>query len=411
MSARTSPLGAISLQGVWKIFAPTPAKARTARTLADEGVSRTDIQSRTGATVALRDISLSLPAGEISVIMGLSGSGKSTLLRLINRLIEPSEGTIRIDEQDVGALDKTALRSFRRERTAMVFQSFALLPHKSVIDNVAYALDLQGKDKAARRDQAQTWVEAVGLSGFEHAKPHTLSGGMAQRVGLARALAGGGDILLMDEPFSALDPLIRRDMQDLLLSLQSRLGKTVVFITHDLAEALRLGSSVTVLSEGAVEQSGAPEEIVFRPGSDLVRNFVKDVDRGKMIRVETAMSPAGFVIKDDARPFTVVRAAQDRADDPAGDPTSAVVVDKDRSFVGMLTISKAKHAAGESRADLGGLIEDGVTIAADRSLEEAFGLALTSAYPLAVLAPGSKRLVGVLSKDDILRALAGTGLD
>jgi len=273
---RTRPAGQqadmakIAFQSVTKIFGKTPEHARR---LLGDGASKEDIRTQTGCTLALENVSLDIPAGRIFAVMGLSGSGKSTLLRLVNRLIEPNSGDVLIDGRSVLALDPDALMRLRRCQVSMVFQSFALFPHKSVEDNVAYGLSLSDLPRKDARSRAQRWIEMVGLGGYDQSFPYELSGGMQQRVGLARALATDPDILLMDEPFSALDPLIRREMQDHLVRLQGELKKTILFITHDLAEAVRLGDRIAILKDGRVMQTGTPKNILKKPANDHVRAF------------------------------------------------------------------------------------------------------------------------------------------
>jgi glycine betaine/proline transport system ATP-binding protein len=262
----------VEVERVYKIFG---RRADEAMRLLREGQSKADVLASTGCVVGVNDLSLRIDAGEIFVIMGLSGSGKSTLVRHFNRLIDPTSGTIRVDGRDILQFDRGTLRDFRRKTISMVFQSFGLLPHKSVLDNVAYGLKVRGESKANCRERAAHWIEAVGLTGFEHAYPHQLSGGMRQRVGLARALATDTDIILMDEAFSALDPLIRAEMQDQLLALQQQLHKTIVFITHDLDEAIRLGNRIAILKDGELVQVGTPEEILQNPADDYVSRFVQ----------------------------------------------------------------------------------------------------------------------------------------
>ncbi len=264
----------ITFDQVAKVFGAHPEAAMD---LLNKGASIADIREQTGSTVALAQTSLSIEAGEVFVVMGLSGSGKSTLLRLINRLIMPTTGIVSIDGADIGALANSALRDLRRNRMAMVFQSFALLPHRSVEDNIAFGLDIQKFDGAIRNETTERWIKKVGLDGFGAAFPHELSGGMRQRVGLARALATGADILLMDEPFSALDPLIRREMQDLLMALERELGRTIVFVTHDLQEALRLGTRIAILRDGRIVQVGSGEDIIRNPADAYVQAFTEDL--------------------------------------------------------------------------------------------------------------------------------------
>ncbi len=261
----------ISFQSVTKIFCKVPEHALS---LLENGADKEDIRTKTGCTLALDNVSLDVPEGRIFAVMGLSGSGKSTLLRLVNRLIEPTSGDVLIDGRSVLELGPSALLRLRRGQISMVFQSFALFPHKSVEDNVAYGLALGDLPRKDARAQAQRWIETVGLGGYDQAFPYELSGGMQQRVGLARALATNPDILLMDEPFSALDPLIRKEMQDHLLQLQGDLKKTILFITHDLGEAIRLGDRIAIIKDGQVMQAGTPQNILKKPASDHVRAFV-----------------------------------------------------------------------------------------------------------------------------------------
>ncbi|MEO9338456.1 glycine betaine/L-proline ABC transporter ATP-binding protein [Mesorhizobium sp. SB112] len=254
------------------------------------GMSKTELLERHGHVLGLKDINIDMPAGSIQVIMGLSGSGKSTLIRHINRLIDPTVGQILVEGTDVVTFNPRDLRDFRRHKTAMVFQKFGLLPHRNVLENTVYGLEVQGMPRARQVDAAMRWIERVGLTGFEDRYPNQLSGGMQQRVGLARALANDAPILLMDEAFSALDPLIRADMQSVLLDLQKEIRKTIVFITHDLDEALRLGDGIAILRDGEIVQQGTSQDIVLRPADDYIASFVKEVNRGRVVRVASAMT-------------------------------------------------------------------------------------------------------------------------
>lgn len=262
----------IVVKNVFKIFGQ---RADEALALIQQGKSKADVLANTGCVVGVNDLSLSIGAGEIFVIMGLSGSGKSTLVRHFNRLIDPTSGQILVDGEDILRYDMEELRQFRRRKISMVFQSFGLLPHKTVLDNVAYGLKVRGETKEYCLERAQHWITTVGLKGYEKSYPHQLSGGMRQRVGLARALAADTDIILMDEAFSALDPLIRADMQEQLLELQKTLQKTIVFITHDLDEAVRIGNRIAILKDGQLIQVGTPKEILHQPADDYVDRFVQ----------------------------------------------------------------------------------------------------------------------------------------
>ncbi len=276
----------ISIRSLYKIFGSNPKRALEK---VKSGASKTSLLEEHGHVLGLKDVSIEIQRRCIQVVMGLSGSGKSTLIRHINRLIEPTDGEITIDGEDILSMPDKQLRDFRRFKASMVFQKFALLPHRTVADNVQYGLKIQGvaADDAGKR--AQHWIERVGLNGFEAHYPAQLSGGMQQRVGLARALATDADILLMDEAFSALDPLIRNDMQDVLIDLQQELHKTIVFITHDLDEALKLGDSITILRDGSVVQQGSPEEIILEPANEYVSDFIMDINRGRVLSVEAVM--------------------------------------------------------------------------------------------------------------------------
>lgn len=280
----TSKEGSIVLQRLTKIFGPNPSKILP---LIHRGLEKQSILSDHGHVLALRDINLEIEVGKIQIIMGLSGSGKSTLLRHINRLIEPSAGRILIGDRDIMSLSLEEIRAFRQSKISMVFQKFALLPHWTVAQNVAFGLNLQGISKVEQQKVAGTWLEKVGLGGYESSYPAQLSGGMQQRVGLARALATGADHLLMDEPFSALDPLIRTEMQELLLNLQSELRKSIVFVTHDPDEAVRIGDKIAILKDGELIQQGRPREILASPKNDYIRTFVQNVNRGRIVTVGT----------------------------------------------------------------------------------------------------------------------------
>ena len=300
---------ALSVDKLWKIFGP---KADKILGTPDADLPRAELLRKTGCTTAVKDISFEVAPGEVFVVMGLSGSGKSTLVRCLTRLIEPTSGTIRIGDVDVTQASDGQLRDLRRKQVSMVFQHFGLLPHRQVIDNVAYGLEIRGVGKADRRKKAGEVVDLVGLTGYERSYPDQLSGGMQQRVGLARALAGDPEMLLFDEPFSALDPLIRRDMQNEVIHLQEDLQKTMVFITHDLQEALKLGDRILIMRDGEIVQIGTPAEVVANPADGYVRDFVSDVPRSHVLTLRYVMreprpgdSKEGPVMSPD----TVVRQA------------------------------------------------------------------------------------------------------
>ena len=331
------PSHSIEIRDLYKIFGPDGADyVDDVR----DGMSKAVLKDRHDHVLGLKDINITCPAGEITVVMGLSGSGKSTLIRHINRLIEPTAGQVLYDGEDVTAMSRAELQDFRRHKTAMVFQRFALLPHRTIIQNASYGLSIQGVDATHARERAQYWLDRVGLTGFEDSYPNQLSGGMQQRVGLARALANDADILLMDEAYSALDPLIRTDMQTVLLDLQSELRKTVVFITHDLDEALRLGDRICILRDGEIVQQGTGQEIVLAPADSYISDFVREVNRGRVIMVDTIMSagearfavPSGTVLEEAAK--LMVEAGAD----------VAAVRAKDGRTLGRVTMSELIHA-------------------------------------------------------------------
>lgn len=278
-----SPDIKIKISGLTKIFGPKAAE------MLQHTASKTELLEKYDHTLGLNNINMQIQARKIEVIMGLSGSGKSTLIRHINRLIEPTSGTIEVDGENILDKNEAELREFRRKKTAMVFQNFALFPHKNIFDNVSFGMIMQGRDPEYILEKASFWIERVGLKGVEKQYPAQLSGGMQQRVGLARALACDTDILMMDEAFSALDPLIRSDMQDLLLELQSELHKTVVFITHDLDEALKIGDRIAILKDGELVQHGSPQEILLKPANEYVRRFVADVNRTRVLLAKSIM--------------------------------------------------------------------------------------------------------------------------
>jgi glycine betaine/proline transport system ATP-binding protein len=328
----------IAVRNLWKVYGPKPERV-VGSDLAD--LPRKLLEARTGNVVAMREVDLEVAPGEVFVVMGLSGSGKSTLVRCLTRLIEPTTGTVVIDGVDVTAADRHELLEIRRHKVSMVFQHFGLLPHRTLVDNVAFGLELRGVDKAQRRAQAESTLELVGLGGMGNYKPHQLSGGQQQRVGLARALATDPTIMLFDEPFSALDPLIRRDMQDEVVRLRREVNKTMVFITHDLSEALRLGDRIAIMRDGRFVQVGTPEEVVTQPADDYVRNFVRDIPRSHVVTVEAIMRPsheANGAVAGDVTAGTKVR---DVVAMLAHSELPVAVVDAEGGRVGVVTRSDA----------------------------------------------------------------------
>ncbi len=280
----------VRIKELYKIFGEMPKEVLD---YVCKGMTKSELLELHSHVLGLRDINLDIPGRKIQVIMGLSGSGKSTLIRHLNRLIEPTSGEIWVDGEDVLAMGDKALRDLRRFKMSMVFQKFGLLPHRTVQENVEYGLDIQGVAQGEAEERAKRWIDRVGLSGFESHYPGQLSGGMQQRVGLARALATDAEILLMDEAFSALDPLIRTDMQTILLELQEELHKTIIFITHDLDEALRIGDRIAILRDGEIIQASDPQDILMNPADDYITDFIKDVNRAKVVRMRSLMGPAG----------------------------------------------------------------------------------------------------------------------
>ena len=375
----------IELSGVTKVFGPRPESVLP---LVAQGMGKAEILEKTGHTVALRDVSLRVEEGETFVVMGLSGSGKSTLLRLLNRLVEPTVGAVRVDGRDMLALGRAELVHFRRYAASMVFQGFALLPHRTVLANVAFGLEAQGMGRKARQGEARAWIEAVGLEGYEGSLPGELSGGMRQRVGLARALATGASILLMDEPFGALDPLIRRDMRDQLAALQKRLGKTIVFITHDLDEALRLGDRVAILNDGEIVQVGTPTDIVLRPADGFVADFVRGVNRARVLTA-AAVAAEATVIPAGSPPEAALELMNRE------DASRAYAVDAAGKFAGVVT---RKDAA---------LLRKVPTLKPDVPLEDLLAVVAAAEWPVPVVDDAGV-LVGIIGARDILAALVGT---
>lgn len=291
----TNSSSAISVRNLWQVFGPNPEKIIGSP---DAALPRAELRAKTGNTAAVRDVSFDVAPGEVFVVMGLSGSGKSTLVRCLTRLIEPTAGQIVMEGEDILEASPARLRELRRSRFSMVFQNFGLLPHRRVIDNIAYALEINGVGKAERHARAQEVIELVGLTGFDQAFPEQLSGGMQQRVGLARALAVDPDVMFLDEPFSALDPLIRRDMQTEIIRLQRDLGKTMIFITHDLDEALKVGDRIAIMRDGAVVQMGTAEELIANPVDEYVADFTRDVPKSHVLTLKSIARP----IKSDELP-------------------------------------------------------------------------------------------------------------
>ncbi len=361
---------------------------------------RSEIQEELGLVVGLRDISFKVRAGEIFVIMGLSGSGKSTLVRCLIRLIESTKGRIAFDGEDILEFSQERLIEFRRNKVAMVFQSYGLLPHRSVLDNVAYGLEIQGMGREERYKVASEAIETVGLDGWEDYYPREMSGGMQQRVGLARALAVNSPALLMDEPFSGLDPLIRREMQDELISLQTDLHKTIVFITHDLDEALKLGDSIVILRDGEIAQEGSPQDIVSSPADDYVAEFVKDVSRSKVIRAKSVMRDCVSVVRRRQSPADALDTMQRTGAE------MAYILEDDQSLAGAVTLEHCALLVGQ---DVSSLLQVPVelpeSVAPDAYLDEIVPLAARSERPVAVI-DSEGRLLGEVHRGTLLAGMS-----
>lgn len=390
----------ISCRNVWKIFGPDQQHALG---LIKDGMTKEEVLEQTGHVIAVRDVSFDVNEGEVFVIMGLSGSGKSTLVRCLNRLIEPTQGEIFIDGADLAAMNEKELRMARRHKISMVFQQFALFPHRSVIDNIAYGLEVQGVHKAQRRERALGVLKMVGLKGWENSYPHELSGGMQQRVGLARALTVDPEILLMDEPFSALDPLIRRQMQDEFLNLITEVHKTIVFITHDLGEALKVGERIAIMKDGEIVQLGSPEEIVVGPADEYVTEFVRDVPRSKVVPVRNIMKEPEVTLYSWQGPKVAIHNMREK------DIQYAFVMDPGRRLRGVVTLDEARQAIKRGVTRLSKMAKgNALQIGADQPIEEVVPLAATSDNPVAVV-DEDERLIGEVPRTELLLGMAGEG--
>ena len=382
----------IKVEEVYKIFGPQP-RGR-AFDLVRSGVGKNEVHARTGHVVGLSDVNFSVKKGEIFVVMGLSGSGKSTAIRTVNKLLDTTHGQVVVDGTDVQQLDGTELQVFRREMTGMVFQHFALFPHRTVIDNVGYGLKVQGVDKTARDNASLKALSLVGLDAYAHYAPSQLSGGMQQRVGLARALAADPPILLMDEAFSALDPLIRRQMQDEMMEIQNELHKTILFITHDLNEALRIGDRVCIMKDGEVVQIGTPEEILTEPATGYVAEFVQDVDQGRVIQVHEIM-----VEPQPTDANTSLGAALTALGDRAG----SFIVDSDGKPESVLTAGDGIRVSGMGGSLADAVRRDFVSCTPESTLNEVYAAA-GKGLPIAVVDETGK-LVGNLDPHHIMEEM------
>ncbi len=386
----------VEVRDLIKVFGQKPKKAFD---LIEQGLSKQEILEKTQQNVALRNVSFDVYDGEIFVLMGLSGCGKSTLLRCLNRLIEPTAGSVAIDEENILDLDEENLRELRRHKLGMIFQSFALLPHKSVLDNVAFGLEVRGMALEERRQKAEEAIRLVGLEGYEESKPAALSGGMQQRVGLARALASDADILLMDEAFSALDPLIRRDMQDELLDLQDRVNKTIIFVSHDLDEALKLGDRIALMKDGEIVQVGTAEDILTNPSTSYVEKFVEDVDMAKVLSARDVMKRPEPLVAIDSGPNNALHQMEEFG------ISTVFVVAKHRKLSGLVRADDAIEARkkGQKLQDI--LVTDGAVVDMDTPVTEIIPVLAESPYPVAVIDETGK-MKGIIVKGSVLAALA-----
>lgn len=388
----------IEVKNLTKVFGKNTKQALK---LLDEQKNKEEILKETGATVGVNRANFAVNEGEIFVIMGLSGSGKSTLVRLINRLIEPTEGNIYIDGEDLSKMNKQDLREVRREKLSMVFQKFGLFPHRTVLENAAFGLEIQKIDKQEREERAKKALELVGLGDYMDQKPAQLSGGMQQRVGLARALTNDPKVLLMDEAFSALDPLIRKEMQDELIQLQSKMKKTIVFITHDLDEALRLGDRIALMKDGNIVQIGTPEEILVNPANDYVEKFVEDIDKSKVLTAQHIMKrPETIQIEKHGPRVALERMREEGI-------SSILVTDNNRILQGYVTADAASNAL-KNQSELRDILKTDIPkVEKNTPLHDIFSVIYDSQTPVAVVEEG--KLLGIIVRGAVIAALAGEG--
>lgn len=387
----------VRVRNLTKVFGRNSQKALK---MVKNGDSKQEILEKTGATVGVYDASFDVEDGEIFVIMGLSGSGKSTLVRLINRLIEPTSGSVYINEDDVSKMSKNELREVRRTKVNMVFQNFGLFPKRTVLENAEYGLEIQGVEKEKRRKQAEKALEDTGLLSFKDQYPNQLSGGMQQRVGLARALANDSEILLMDEAFSALDPLIRRDMQNDLLELQRKVKKIIIFITHDLNEALRIGDRIALMRDGKIMQIGTGEEILTNPANDFVKEFTEDVDRSKVLTAENIMEPPLTINVETEGPNVALQRMRQE------EVSMLLAIDRNRKLKGSISAESALEAR-EKGLSLKDVTNDNVQkINKDMFVSDIFNIIYNSPAPLAVVSKENERVIGVVVRGSVIGAMS-----
>ncbi|MCR3922257.1 MAG: glycine betaine/L-proline ABC transporter ATP-binding protein [Firmicutes bacterium] len=385
----------ICVENVTKLYGKNKKEATA---LLEKGEHKDAVHKKTGVTAALWDVSFKVKRGEIFVIIGLSGSGKSTIVRCLNLLHKPTSGKVLFENKEIEKFDKQGLLDYRRNKISMVFQSFGLMSHRTVLDNVAYGLEVKKIAKEVRDKQAMEMITMVGLEGVEHQAIASLSGGMKQRVGLARALANDPEVLLMDEPFSALDPLVRRDMQFELLSIQSKLAKTVIFITHDIDEAFKLGDTVAIMRDGKIIQIDTPENMSANPADDYVRQFIDSADKTKVLSAKHVMVPPTCLVRPKDTPSHAIREMG------ASSISTAYVVDEKMKFLGVISIEDAVRARDENLPLSSLVITDVPTTYVDTLISDILSLAAKSKYPIAVLDEG-ERLKGIVSKAAVLSSL------
>jgi glycine betaine/proline transport system ATP-binding protein len=367
----------VEVEGLWKIFGK---KADEVLNSGLRHATKKSILEKTGCVVAVRDVSFNVKRGEFFVIMGLSGSGKSTLIRMLLRLIDSTSGTIHVNGEDICSYDKKQLMNFRRHTTGMVFQHFGLFPHRSVLDNVAYGLKVRGISKEERYASALEAIETVGLKGWEQYIPSALSGGMQQRVGIARALTTKPEILLMDEPFSGLDPLIRREMQDELIELQEKVQKTIIFVTHDLHEALKMGCRIAIMRDGEIIQTGAPEDVISKPADEYVREFVQDASPAKVFTAGRITNQPDALLYEWQGPKAALHVLSTAKED------YAFMVGRNRKFLGLVTLKRLRNLVQNPGASLKDAFDpDPAVTSPDTVLEDLFPVAAEAEYPIAVV--------------------------
>ena len=387
----------IEVKNVYKIFGKNPKRVIS---LLEKGMTKNEIHNKTGNSVGVNNASFQVNEGEFFVIMGLSGSGKSTLIRCLNRLIDATSGMVLIDGEDILKCSEDKLREIRRKKIAMVFQNFALFPHRTICSNVEYGLEIQGIDLKVRKEKAYKALELVGLKGYEESMPDELSGGMKQRVGLARALATDAGILLMDEAFSALDPLIRKEMQEEMLQLQSRMHKTVIFITHDLDEALRLGDRIAIMKDGSIEQIGTSDNILTHPANKYVKRFVQDVDRTKIITASAIMEKSKAIILSKDGPKSAARLMKDEG------ISSIYVTDKYRKLKGIVRIDDTIELVEQRVSNIESiLITEVPTTSPDTSISDLLSVAKDAIYPIAVV-DEDYIMLGIIKRSTIIAGIA-----